>query len=158
MASDTMPHEGRLLGLDAGERRIGVAISDPGQTLAFPFRTVEKDGSELADLGIIAVEEDAIGLVVGLPLSLSGEAGPQAERVRAFARELEKALNLPIAFWDERLSSREAERILAQEGVRGRPGKRSGRGPGRRPDRGASDVVAATIILQTFLDSRRGHA
>jgi putative Holliday junction resolvase len=146
-----------LLGIDAGERRLGVAISDPDQAIALPLRTVERNGREAAEFERLAREEEIAGLVVGLPLSLSGEEGAQAERARAFALELGNRLNLPVAFWDERLSSQEADRILAPEGQRGRPNRRSGRGPGRRPEKGATDVVAATIILQAYLDSRPGR-
>jgi len=94
-----------------------------------------------------------VGLVVGLPVSLSGEEGEQAKRTREFARDLRQRLNLPVAFWDERLSSQEAERILASSGKTTRPS----RSAGRRPEKGATDLVAATIILQAYLDSRRGR-
>lgn len=153
-----LPARGRLLGLDAGERRVGVAISDPEQRLAVPVRTMERRaGAEVAEMQDLAAAEDVVGVVVGLPLSLSGEAGEQAERAREFAREVEKRLNLPVAFWDERLSSREADRILApsqRPGRRGPPGR--ARGPARRAEKGATDLVAATIILQAYLDSLRG--
>jgi putative Holliday junction resolvase len=160
VSEGVLPSQGRLLGLDAGERRIGVAISDPEQRLAVPLRTIERTGHEFRDLQDIAVAEEVAGIVVGLPLSLSGEAGAQAEVARAFALEAGNALNLPVAFWDERLSSQEADRILAPD--RGRGSER--RGQGRRPlrqahgraEKGATDLVAATIILQAYVDSRRG--
>jgi putative Holliday junction resolvase len=154
-----IPPTGRLLGFDAGEKRVGVAISDPDQALAVPLRTLERqrDGAEFRDLERLAREDDVAGLVVGLPLSLSGEEGEQAGRAREFARELQKRLELPVAFWDERLSSQEADRILASPGRNDRSSSRPGRGPRRPPDKGATDLVAATIILQAFLDSRRGR-
>ncbi len=155
---EDIPATGRLLGLDAGERRVGVAISDPDQRLAVPLRTLERrgTGAELRELADLARAEEIGGIVVGLPLSLSGEAGAQVERAREFAAEVQKALNLPVAFWDERLSSQEAERMLSP-GMGRRPAARSDRrAPRRSGDKGATDVVAATIILQAYLDSRRG--
>jgi putative Holliday junction resolvase len=155
MAVDAdLPRSGRLLGLDVGDRRIGVAVSDPDQGLALPVTTVTRgSGRELAELTSLVREQEAVGLVVGLPVSLSGEEGAQARRTREFARDLRERLNLPVAFWDERLSSQEADRILAPSGRKGRPA----RGAARRPEKGATDLVAATIILQAFLDSRRGR-
>ena len=149
---EDIPRQGRLIGLDAGERRVGVAISDPEQHLAVPLRTLERrgDGSELGDLEELARSEEATGVVVGLPLSLSGEAGEQAERAQEFAREVAKRLDLPVAFWDERLSSQEADRWLTPP-----PGRRERRGQRRGAEKGATDVIAATIILQAYLDSRR---
>jgi putative Holliday junction resolvase len=157
VAEGNLPREGRLLGLDAGERRIGVAISDPEQRLAVPLKTVERRGAEFAELREIARAEEVVGLVVGLPLSLSGEAGAQAEQAREFARQAADRLNLPVTFWDERLSSQEADRMLAGgRSQRREQGRRSSRGPQGRPGKGATDVVAATIILQAYLDSIRG--
>jgi putative Holliday junction resolvase len=159
-----IPRTGRLIGLDAGERRIGVAVSDPDQRLAVPLRTITRDrsGSELRELSEIARQEEVAGLVIGMPVSLSGEEREQARRTREFAQEVALRLNLPVAFWDERLSSQEAERILASSGRQGRRGQsrrqqgRPSTGSGRAADRGATDLVAATIILQAYLDSRRG--
>jgi putative Holliday junction resolvase len=150
--SEDLPRSGRLIGLDAGERRVGVAISDPEQHLAVPLRTLERrgDGSELRDLAELARSEEAVGLVVGLPLSLSGEVGEQAERAQEFARQVGKQLDLPVAFWDERLSSQEADRLLTPPTSR-----RDRRGGRRGGEKGTTDVVAATIILQAYLDSRR---
>jgi putative Holliday junction resolvase len=152
-SDDAVPRAGRLLGLDAGERRVGVAISDPEQSLAVPLRTLERSVAA-RELELLARDEEVAGVVIGLPLSLSGESGEQAERTREFARGLSERLNLPVAFWDERLSSQEAERILAPSRPPGRSSRTDSRA--RRPDKGATDQVAATIILQAFLDSRRG--
>src|SRR3712207_1352479 len=86
---------GRVLGLDAGERRIGVAISDPERRFALPLRSVTRDGrgGEFATLRQLAEEEGVNEVVVGLPLSLSGEAGAQAENARRFAQQIESRLN-----------------------------------------------------------------
>ncbi len=156
MSESRAGERGRLLGLDVGDRRIGVAISDPDGRLAVPLTTVERDnrGGEVQAIARLAHEEEATGLVVGLPLSLSGERGQQAERTEAFARRLESDLHLPVVLWDERLSTREAERMLASAP---RGGSRRGGGR-RRPERGESDTLAATVILQAYLDSRRGFS
>jgi putative Holliday junction resolvase len=152
-----LPLSGRLLGLDAGERRVGIAISDPEQRLALPLHAVDRAVS-LEDLADLARVEEIAGVVVGLPVSLSGDEGAQAQSAREFAREVEKALDLPVAFWDERLTSQEAERTLALTGRRGTQDSRKRGTPtgrkGRQTEKGATDVVAATIILQAFLDSR----
>ena len=148
---------GRILGIDAGERRIGVAISDPGRSFALPLDSILADGSEFDRLAELAAREGVSDLVVGLPLSLSGEASAQTERARAFASKAEQRLELAVHMWDERLSSREAERLVAPEREgRGRDRNRRGGGRGGRPSTGAdTDALAASIILQAYLDSLR---
>ena len=145
---------GRLLGLDVGDRRVGVAISDPERRLAVPLHSVERDGRrlELDVLATLARQEDVTALVVGLPLTLSGEAGSQAERTRAFARDLERHIGLPVHLWDERLSTQEAQRLVAEGGRRERG--RRGRG---RTSSADLDALAASIILQSYLDSLRAN-
>jgi putative Holliday junction resolvase len=132
----------RMLGLDVGERRIGVAISAPGGRLAVPLRIVEAR-DDLADARAItslARGEGAEAVVVGHPLSMSGKTGAQARRVEAFARTLADLSGLPVELWDERLSSAQAERLQ-----RNAPGK------GRRR-RAPTDDLAAALILQSYLD------
>lgn len=150
MEEDTQ--RGRVLGLDAGERRIGVAISDPGRQFALPLRSVVRDnhGGEFAALEILVKEEAVTEAVVGLPLSLSGEAGMQAERARDFAEDLRTRLSLTVHLYDERLSTQEAIRRVSDE-PRGR-GSRKDRGRGQQAD---TDALAASIILQAFLDRER---
>ena len=138
---------GRILGLDAGERRIGVAISDPERRFALPLRSVTRDGrgGEFAALRQLAEEEGIDEVVVGLPLSLSGETGAQADTARGFADQIESRLNLKVHMYDERLSTQEAMRR-----VQGEP-----RGSSRREKRKAqadTDAIAASIILQAYLD------
>ena len=148
----------RVLALDVGERRIGLAISDPDGRLAVPLETLERQ-DEASDLRALAglVEREGVQMVVvGLPLSLDGSVGQQAAQTQAFAGRLAQAVSRPLEMWDERLSTVAAQRSLAGRGSserrgRGRPGDR--RQP-RRPQRGAADAIAATIILQSFLDSR----
>lgn len=149
---------GRILGLDAGERRIGVAISDPGRSFALPLETVAADGREFERLAEIVAAEGVTEVVVGLPLSMSGEASGQTESARAFAREAEARLGLPVHLWDERLTSREADRLTAHP--REAPGRRRSHRPraGRAAPRTGQDAVAASIILQAYLDSLRFEA
>jgi putative Holliday junction resolvase len=132
----------RILGLDVGERRIGLAISTPEGGLAVPLRVLERrrDDSDIEAIAALARAEHVETLVVGHPLSMDGSAGPQARRVEAFARLLAKATGLPFALWDERLSSVQAERAVR---------------PLRRRRRAPSDDVAAAIILQGYLDRQR---
>lgn len=147
---------GRILGLDAGERRIGIAISDPERSFALPLDSILADGTELDRLADLAAREGVGSLVVGLPLSLSGEASAQTERARAFAVRVEQRLGLPVHMWDERLSSREAERLTSGEGPgRGRDRSRRGARGGRQSPGPDTDALAASIILQAYLDSLR---
>lgn len=137
-------NRGRVLGLDLGDVRIGVAISDADRRLALPLGTVRTGAP--ADLRAIAklVEENDVTLVVlGLPLLLSGEEGPRARQAAAFAAALRQLLRIPLVLQDERLSTVEAESALRRAGKRG--------GDLRR----AVDQSAATVILQSYLDAAR---
>lgn len=152
--SESQP--GRIVGIDAGERRIGVAISDPGRSFALPLDSILADGSELDRLADLVSREGVDEVVVGLPLSLSGESSAQTERARAFATKVEQHLRLPVHMWDERLSSREAERLISGESS-GRDRDRSRRGgrSGRQLPVPDTDALAASIVLQAYLDSLR---
>lgn len=133
----------RTLGLDVGDRRIGVAISDPDGRLAFPGRVVERRGpGDFRAIADLAAREEAGRIVVGLPVSLSGEVGDQARSVELFVESLRQATDLEVILYDERLSSVEADRLLQAGGASGRQARE------RR------DSVAASIILQAYLDSR----
>ena len=140
-------YDRRVLGLDVGERRIGVAISDASGRLAAPLTTISAAPREqaLAKIVSLARQEEAVAVVVGLPLTLRGEVGPQAEVVRRFAAELEAAIGLPIHLFDERLTTAAAEQQLRELGVK----------PEKRKQQ--IDQVAASIILQDFLDHRRSR-
>jgi len=145
-----MPDTTRILGLDAGDRRIGVAISDPGRSFALPLRSILADGREFDAIATLIKAEEVGELVVGLPLSLSGEDSAQTQRVRDFAKRLEAPLSLPVHLWDERLSSFEAQRLTEDAGrSRGR------RGRGKQPPPTDTDALAASIILQAYLDRLR---
>ncbi len=133
------------LGLDIGEKRIGVAIADPEGLLAIPLTVIERVGEE-ADLETIlalASEHGVRRIVVGLPRSLDGSIGKQAERVLSFSRALSHRTDIPVDTWDERLSTVAAERLLSDAGVKG--DKRRAR----------RDAMAAAIILQGYLDRAR---
>ena len=136
----------RVLALDVGDSRIGIAISDPNGQVAVPLRTLHRRSLEtdIADIAGVAVREEVEVIVVGLPLSLDGTAGYQAQRVQDFVDDLKTAIRLPIELWDERLSTVQAEQLL-----RTAP-------PRSRKAWAEQDALAAAIILQGYLDSGRG--
>ena len=139
----------RLLGLDVGERRIGVALSDPGGVLAFPLSILERqvEGRDVEEVARLVAEHGADGVVVGLPRSLSGAIGPQAERVLTFVSVLKEKLGVPVHTYDERLSTVVAQRRLQEVGKKG---KRGGAGPKKH-----LDAEAAAVILQGYLDRQK---
>ena len=131
--------------MDVGERRIGLAVSDPGGMLATPSGFILRTRLQRDIAGVLefALERQAAGIVVGMPFSLSGKVGPQAKRVEAFVKALRRKTDLAIYTMDERFSSAEAERLLRQAG--------------RRPSehKGEVDAAAAAVILQEYLDQSR---
>lgn len=131
----------RVIALDVGEKRIGVAASDPLGRTAQPLETIKRDERFAERLEKLITELGAERLIVGLPLSMDGSEGAQAGAVRRFVKEIEGKLKIPVTFLDERLSSREANSLIAE----------GGRRPGR--ERGATDRVAAALILRAYLDS-----
>lgn len=138
----------RVLGIDAGQRRIGVAISDELGLLASPLVVLDRRrglAPVLESLTALAQREGVDHMVVGLPLNADGSTGPQARRAQQFARLASRAVGLPVELWDERLSTREAEDILRAQG----------RNLRRLRQRGEIDAVAAAVILQDYLDHGR---
>ena len=135
----------RVLALDFGERRIGVALSDPTRMLASPLTTLSRGrvDSDVAEVLRLAAENDVGEIVVGMPISLSGRRGPQAERVARFADALRRAADIPVLSADERYSTVQAERALRESGVE----------PSRERER--VDAAAAAIVLQSYLDAKR---
>lgn len=133
----------RYLGLDVGERRIGVALSDASGRLATPLMTIGARDRPLERIERLAREHEVAEVVVGLPLTLRGEVGPQAALVQKFADALQAALRLPVHLFDERLTTAAADQILRDMGVK--PEKRKLQ----------IDQVAASIILQDYLDQQR---
>ncbi len=135
----------RYLALDIGARRIGVAVSDELGLTAQPVLTLDRRTNRREDLRSLARlcrRFGVAGIVVGNPLQLSGQVSPQALKCQAFAQELGELTGLPVHLWDERLTSHEAHQILYQAGH------------ARQQHRRLVDQVAATLILQSFLDSR----
>lgn len=134
---------GAVLGIDFGERRIGVALSDPERRLAVPWGVVERrsDRQAIGELAALARAEGVSLLVAGEPRGLDGEAGEAARRARGFAERLARAARLPLVVVDEALSSVEAARRLAEAGVEG------------RAQRARIDAVAAQILLQGALEA-----
>lgn len=135
-----------LIGLDFGTKTIGVAVSDTSRRIASPLETIRRTrfGADAERLLAVAAERGAGGFVVGLPRNMDGSEGPRAQSTRAFARNLAGLTELPIALWDERLSTVAAERALLEADT------------SRRRRAEVIDRVAAGYILQGFLD-RLGH-
>jgi len=132
----------RICALDVGEKTIGIAVSDPLEITANPHEVLRLRGDDLERLaGFVEAEE--IGLVVvGMPFTLRGELGPQAEKVSVFVAELRKRLPTPVETWDERLTTVQAEKALIAGGAR------------RAKRRKVIDKLAATLILESFLAHR----
>jgi putative holliday junction resolvase len=138
----------RALGLDLGSKRIGVALADSDGTVATPYEVVVRSGDRALDhrrIAELASEAEADQLVVGLPLSLDGSVGPAARAALEEADELGLATGLPVATWDERLTTVSADRDLRALDMRA---------PARRK---VVDKVAAAVMLQAWLDHRRNH-
>jgi putative Holliday junction resolvase len=140
------PQEIRILGLDVGEKRIGLAISDPLGITAQGLGVLNRQdpATDLAQLLDLARQWRVQEIVVGLPRHLDGRLGEAAGEILELARSLEESLGVKVVTWDERLTTVEAERVLLQADL------------SRRRRRKVVDQVAAVLILQGYLDSRRG--
>lgn len=134
----------RMMGLDYGDRRIGVAVSDALQWTAQGIGVVEtrRDGQELDEIAQLISQHEVSEIVVGLPKNMNGTIGPRGEICIAFAQSLREKLNLPVHLWDERLTTRSAERTLLEADV------------SRKKRKSVVDKMAAVLILQNFLDSK----
>ena len=139
------PTIGPVLGIDLGDARIGVAISDESRRLAVPVGTIHvgQPPGELIAIAEIVRERGVTAIVVGIPLSLRGERGTRAGHAESFTEALAGAVDVPIELQDERLSTVEAERALGAAGTRGRERRR------------VVDASAAAVILQAWLDAHR---
>ena len=135
----------RVLALDIGEVRVGVAVSDPDARVASPVCVLPavKVLAHAVTFRRVLEDWEPDLLVCGLPRTMAGEDGPQAERIRAQAQKIAKSCGLPLEFADERLSSAEAKRILREQGL------------SERSMRGKVDMVAASLFLQSWLDARQ---
>jgi len=131
-----------LIGLDLGTKTIGIAVSDLSLTIATARTTIRrtKFTKDVAELLELADGENALALVLGLPINMDGSEGPRAQATRAFARNLSQKTDLPIVYWDERLSTVAAERAMLEADL------------SRRKRAAKVDQVAASFILQGFLD------
>ena len=137
----------KILAVDLGERRSGLAVSDPYEKLALAHPTIEMTGEPSKDASRIvkiAEEQGAEVIVLGLPVNMDGTEGPRAEEVRGFADELKYVTEIPVEFCDERLSTVEGESRLREAGLY------------RKEMSRRSDSAAAIVILERFLESRRG--
>jgi len=135
----------RVLGLDYGSRRIGVAVSDPLGLTAQPLPPIRREGDrkDIAVLARLAAEMGVTSVVLGLPLLFNGDEGPAAVRAKAFGERMQAETSLPVTMWDERLTSVQSERHLITSGVR------------REARKGIRDSLSAMIMLQSAMDSRR---
>jgi putative Holliday junction resolvase len=134
------------MGIDPGMRRVGLALSDEEGIFASPHKTLERtnDAALMQALANEARTHSVAEIVLGFPLRLNGSEGPEAKRARMLKRELERAAALPVVLWDERLTSAAAERELRGVGLKGARKK------------AVLDQVAATLLLQSYLDAQRG--
>lgn len=141
-AAALLPERGPLIGLDLGTKTIGVAASDPDRKLAAGVETVARKSftADARRLLMLAAERSAVGFVLGLPINMDGTEGPRAQSTRAFARNFAKLTELPIALWDERLSTAAVERDLIAADV------------SRKKRAAVIDQHAAAYILQGALD------
>jgi putative Holliday junction resolvase len=130
------------MALDVGERRIGVAISDPSGTLATPHSVIQRrsKAEDFATVARLVGELEIERVVVGLPLTLNGDIGPQARRITRYAQALAETLSVPLAYHDERYSTVTADAMLMESG---------------RKHRVPIDAAAAAVILQDYLESQR---
>lgn len=134
----------RILALDVGSVRIGVALSDPLGMIAQPLEVVQRRKVDpLARVAQLIEEHEVECVVVGMPLRLDGTKGPAAQSIEKFVVELEARISVPVESWDERLSTAQAERAMIGGGVR------------RKKRKGKIDKVAASLILQSYLDAQR---
>ncbi len=137
----------RVLALDLGSKRIGVAVSDRSGTIATPLTVVARSGDVARDharIAALVAEEEAVRVVVGLPLSLDGSLGPAAKAARSEAEALAQVVPVPVESFDERLTTVTAERALMEANMRG------------QDRRQVVDKVAAAVMLQAWLDRSRG--
>jgi putative Holliday junction resolvase len=143
-----LPGQGRLLALDWGERRIGIALSDELQLFSSPLATVTRRDGKRFPMPLLLGHVEAhrpVGIVVGLPLTLEGDEGEAAGHARQLGLLMEQRSGLPVAYCDERMSTARALREIREQG---------GSTRGRRED---VDALAASVLLQGFLDSRRSR-
>ena len=143
--SDEIPATGRLAGIDYGTVRIGIAISDAGQTIASPLDNYNRRNQQLDDRYFVEMvkQESVVGLVVGLPVHLSGDESQKSNEARQFGKRLGQLTGLPVAYFDERFTSAHAEQLLQASGLTKKKRKQR------------LDKLAAQILLTAYLESTR---
>ncbi len=136
---------GRVIGLDVGEKRIGVALSDESGTIAHPLTVIARDGlgKDLKEIEGIVQEYSPVEIVMGIPLNMNGTIGESARKVLSFKDFLEEELPVSVETWDERLTTVSSEKVLLEGDL------------SRKKRKKVIDKVAATLLLQSYLDSRR---
>ena len=141
-----LPKTGRIVAIDPGQKRIGLALSDPSQTIAQPLTTITRRAGKrfpLRDLLEQVEECSPVGVLMGLPVAPDGSQGQSADAAREVGTLIGNKAKLPVVYWDERMSTARVQRAVRELG---------GRTRGRKGD---IDQLAATVLLQTYLDSRR---
>lgn len=135
--------EGRILGLDIGEKRIGIAMSDPLGIIASPLTQINRTGTQPAIEAILELigQHGIVRIVAGLPYSNDGSKGKQAELVGSFLKKLSERLDIPLETWDERFTTVAARDKMIEAGI------------GREKGKGKIDAIAAAVILQDYLDT-----
>jgi len=136
---------GRALGIDYGDRRFGLAVSDPTGSIATPWKVIEGEAALFQELARFVPEAGIERIVLGLPINMDGTIGPKAKQVLAFKERLEKVQGAPVSTWDERLTTFQAHAALRQGGLSARQAA------------GKVDKVAAQILLQSYLDCERAR-
>ena len=136
----------RILGLDIGEKRIGIAISDETETIAQGLETIDATGGVLKRIEEIVSENNIKEVVVGLPLKMDGSRGPAAEKVLRFSEKLKGRLSVAVSTFDERLTTKQGESILIEADM------------SRKKRKMKIDRIAAQIMLQTYIDFKKGRS
>lgn len=141
----TTQEVGRVLGVDLGQKRVGLAITNPNRSVASPLEVIKRDGQFHSNLRRIVQDWEIVRIVIGLPISLDGSKGQAAQRCETEAKIIEKQLNIPVELHDERLSTVAAEKMMSEAGLN------------TRKQRNVVDKIAASIFLQAWLDSQHNQ-
>jgi len=136
----------RWLGIDYGDKRVGIAVSDPMEVVSTPLETIDNTSRDrcVARVAELVRERKIEGIVIGLPLHMNGTEGERVHRTRAFVESLQASISVPVEWWDERMTTASVNRVLIQAGTR------------RERRKEVVDKLAAQQILQAFLDARAG--
>lgn len=146
-AENHIPDHGRIAGIDFGTVRIGIAITDPAQSIASPYENYTRCSQDLDAQRFLSLveEESLVGMVVGLPLHMSGDESQKSAEARVFGKWIGDVTNLPVTFWDERHTSTDAEQFLQSASLT------------KKKRKARLDMLAAQIMLSGYIESRRRH-